>query len=335
MCSYYRRFIEKFSIIAGPLHDLTKKKVKFQWTARENEAFNELKQRLMSGPLLVLPDLKKTFEVHCDASGDSLGAVLSQEGHPIAYESRRLQPQERSLGIYEKELLAVIHALDSWKHYLLGTPFIIRTDHQSIKYFMTQTKLSDKQMRWANFLSQFNFHIAHIAGKQNSVVDALSRRPMVNAITIAHHNDLTSMIDDYNNDEDYASIMANISNDLPREPYSLKDGFLLHGSQLCITKNLRDKVMHESHVPPYAGHRGIQATTQAIETYFYWPNMRKDIHTYVEQCLICQKVKYDRGKAPGLLQHLFLFQMFHGRVFQWTLSLDYPSPCKEIQEFGQ
>ena len=122
-------------------------------------------------------------------------------------------------------------------------------------------------MRWANFLSQFNFHIAHIAGKNNSVADALSRQPLVNVVTIAHHNDLTAMIDDYINDEHFASIMAAISNDLPHEPYSLKDGFLLHGSRLCITKNLRDKVMHESHVPFYAGHRGIQATTHAIETY--------------------------------------------------------------------
>ena len=101
----------------------------------------------MSGPLLILLDLKKTLEVHCDASGNSLGVVLSQEGHPIAYESCHLQSQEWSLGIYEKELSAVIHALDTWKHYLLGTPFIIRTDHQSLKYFMTQTKLFDKQMR--------------------------------------------------------------------------------------------------------------------------------------------------------------------------------------------
>ena len=92
MCSYYRRFIEEFSIIARPLHDWTKKKIKFRWTAKENKAFNELKKRLMSGPLLVLLDLKKTFEAHCDASGDSLGAVLSQEGHPIAYESHWLQP---------------------------------------------------------------------------------------------------------------------------------------------------------------------------------------------------------------------------------------------------
>ena len=111
MCSYYKRFIDKFSIIAGPLHDLTKKKVKFQWTAKENAAFKELKAKLMSQPLLVLPDLNKTFKFHCDASGKSLGSVLSQEGHPIAHESRCLQAQEKNLGIYEKELLAIIRAL--------------------------------------------------------------------------------------------------------------------------------------------------------------------------------------------------------------------------------
>ena len=105
MCSYYRRFIEKFSIIAIPLHDLTKKKAKFQWIAKENDAFNELKKRLMFAPLLILLDLTKTFEFHCDASSDSLGAVLSQEGHPIAYESHCLQPQEQYLAIHKKNHL--------------------------------------------------------------------------------------------------------------------------------------------------------------------------------------------------------------------------------------
>ena len=134
----------------------------------------KLKEKLMSEPVLVLPDLTKPFEIECDACGECLGAVLLQEGHAIAYESHHLNEQERVLGIYEKKLLAVIHALDSWKHYLLGNPFIIRMDHQSIKYFMSQTKLSDKQMRWENFLSQFHFHIAHIPGKHNTVLLMLS-----------------------------------------------------------------------------------------------------------------------------------------------------------------
>ena len=119
MYSYYTRFIAKFSIMAGPLHDLTKKKVKFQQTLKENEAFITLKQILMTQPFLKLLDLEKTFEVHCDASNDSIGTVLLQEGQPIAYESHNLHEEEKTLGIYyEKELLAVIHALDSSKHYL-------------------------------------------------------------------------------------------------------------------------------------------------------------------------------------------------------------------------
>ena len=122
-CAYYRRFIEKFSVIAGSLHDLTKKKVKYQWKDKEEEAFQTLKNKLLSESLLKLPDLSKSFEVHCDSCGDSLGVVLLQEGHPIAYESRRLNTHKKILGIYEKELLASIHALESWKHYLLGTPF--------------------------------------------------------------------------------------------------------------------------------------------------------------------------------------------------------------------
>ncbi|MCO5563769.1 hypothetical protein L7F22_017416 [Adiantum nelumboides] len=253
MCAYYRRFIEKFSLIAGPLHDLTKKNVKYVWTEGKQKAFDKLKQKLTSQPVLVLPDLSKPFEVQCDACGDCLGAVLLQEGHAIAYESRRLSSDEQILGIYEKELLAVLHALDSWKHYLLGTPFILRTDHQSLKYFMTQTKLSDKQMRWANFLSRFNFHIAHIAGKHNQVADALSRRPKVNAVSIATHNDLSSMIDEYAIDPDFKDVISAIALGKKEEPFTLEDGYLLHGNRLCITHSLREKVMYESHAPPYAG----------------------------------------------------------------------------------
>ena len=169
---------------------------------------------------------------------------------------------------------------------------------------MMQTKLSEKQMRWANFLSQFHFHITHVAGKQNPVVDASSRRPQVNAISIAYHKDLTSLIDDYQSDDDFASIYAQVEKGSQGPPYSLKDGFCMFGSRLCITKTLRDKVMQECHEPPYAGHRGAQATTQAMEIYFYWSTMRQDINEYISKCLTCQQVKYSRQKSYGLLQSL-------------------------------
>ena len=114
----------------------------------------------------------------------------------------------------------MMHALDSWKHYLLGNPFIIRTDHQSLKYFMTQTKLSDKQMRWANFISQFHFHIAHIPGKQNLVVDALSQRPRINVVSIAYHNDLSTMIDAYASDIDFANVMSALAIGKTQDPHT-------------------------------------------------------------------------------------------------------------------
>ncbi|MCO5596763.1 hypothetical protein L7F22_050832 [Adiantum nelumboides] len=114
MCSYYRRFIAKFSAIAEPLHDLTKKNIKYVWTHKDRKAFTTLRERLTSQPVLVLPDLSMPFEVHCDANGDCLGAVLLQEGHAIVYESCKLHSDEQNIGIYEKELLAIMHALDTW-----------------------------------------------------------------------------------------------------------------------------------------------------------------------------------------------------------------------------
>ncbi|MCO5581490.1 hypothetical protein L7F22_035375 [Adiantum nelumboides] len=208
-------------------------------------------------------------------------------------------------------------------------------DHQSLKYFMMQTKLSDIQMRWANFLSRFNFHIAHIAGKHNQVADALSRRPKVNAVSIATHNDLSLMIDEYAIDPDFKDVISAIALGKKEEPFTLEDGYLLHGNRLCITHSLREKVMYKSHAPPYAGHRGIQSTLRAIETNFYWPTMKRDIPAYVSKCVVCQKTKFDRGKQPGLLQPLpipdspwesismdFIFGLpksIHGNTGIWTI----------------
>ena len=192
---------------------MTKKKVPFQWDTSQKEAFNKLKHFLSHGPILIVPDLRKPFEVHCDASGQCVGAVLNQEGHAVAYESRKLRDVELHASIYEKELMAVILALSIWKHYLLGADFVIKTDHQSLRYFLTQRKLSEKQMRWANFLSMFHFQILHTYGNTNVVADALSRRPRVNALTTIYHEELESLSELYPQDPDFSEIWYSIGDD--------------------------------------------------------------------------------------------------------------------------
>ena len=104
-------------------------------------------------------------------------------------------------------------------------------------------------MRWPNFLSQFNFNIAHIAGKHNQAVDALSQSPRVDAVSIAIHEDLSSMIDQYATDLNFKDVMFAFSIGKKEEPYDLKDGFLLYGNRLCVTQGLCDKVMYETHAP--------------------------------------------------------------------------------------
>ncbi|MCO5614088.1 hypothetical protein L7F22_068369 [Adiantum nelumboides] len=128
------------------MHDLTRKGVVFRFGERQQQAFKLLKEKLTTEPVLILPNLRKSFQVQSDACGSSIGAVLMQDGHVISYESRVLRGPEKHIQIYEKELLAVIHALESWKRYLLEADFTLQTDHQSLRSFLTQAKLFEKHL---------------------------------------------------------------------------------------------------------------------------------------------------------------------------------------------
>ncbi|CAA2959042.1 Hypothetical predicted protein [Olea europaea subsp. europaea] len=132
--------------------------------------------------VLALPDMTKPFEVHTDASDFALGGVLMQEGRPVAYESQKLNQTERRYWTHENELLAVVYCLKGWRHYLLGSPFIVKTDNTVVSHFMSQPKLSSKRARWQEFLSEFNFILEYRPGSSNHVVDALSRRADLTAI---------------------------------------------------------------------------------------------------------------------------------------------------------
>ncbi|XP_043700305.1 uncharacterized protein LOC122651025 [Telopea speciosissima] len=177
LVNYYRRFIQGYSKRAAPLTDLLKKNKAWEWSDSCQDAFDDLKEAIMEEPVLALPDYGKPFEVHTDASDFTIGGVLMQERHPIAYESRKLNDTERRYTIHETEMTAVVHCLRTWRHSLLGSRFVVKTNNVATSYFQTQKKLSPKQARWQDFLVEFDFVFEYKPGKTNEMADALSRKP--------------------------------------------------------------------------------------------------------------------------------------------------------------
>ena len=137
MTGYYRRFIEGFSKLAKPMTALLEKNAKFVWTKQCQDSFEELKKRLTSAPVLILPDLTKNFSIYCDASRQGLGGVLMQEGRVVAYASRQLRKHKLNYLTHDLELGDVVHALKIWRHYLIGHKCEIYMDHKCLKYIFT------------------------------------------------------------------------------------------------------------------------------------------------------------------------------------------------------
>ncbi|XP_019435366.1 PREDICTED: uncharacterized protein LOC109341851, partial [Lupinus angustifolius] len=176
LASFYRRFVRDFSTLAAPLNEVVKKNVGFKWGEKQEEAFKRLKEKLTHAPILALPNFAKSFEIECDASNVGIGAVLMQEGHPVAYFSEKLGGPMLNYSTYDKELYALVRALQTWQHYLLSKEFVIHSDHESLKYLKGQGKLNKRHAKWVEFLEQFPYVIKHKKGKANTVADALSRR---------------------------------------------------------------------------------------------------------------------------------------------------------------
>ena len=142
----------EYAFIIKPLTELTKKDEAFTWSKLRDQAFNKVKEILASKPLLKLPDFEKTFEVIVDACGRGIGGILQQEHHPIAYESQHLCTHEKNYPTHDLELLAVVHALKKWRHYLLNQVFELVIDLKSLKWIFTLPDLNMQQRRWIEFL---------------------------------------------------------------------------------------------------------------------------------------------------------------------------------------
>ncbi|KAM1862918.1 hypothetical protein ACFX14_003316 [Malus domestica] len=176
---FYRRFIKDFSKIAQPLCRLLQKEVAFEFTKECTASFNQLKELLTTAPIIVPPDWSLPFELMCDASDYALGAVLGQRKdkrpHVIYYASRTLNDAQLNYSTTEKELLAVVFALDKFRSYLIGTKVIVFTDHAALKYLLTKKKAKPRLIRWILLLQEFDIEIRDKKGSENVVADHLSR----------------------------------------------------------------------------------------------------------------------------------------------------------------
>ena len=155
---------------------LTRKEVKFYLDDRCEEAFQELKMRLTTSPILLVPDKGQGYKVYCDASRAGLRCVLMQSGRVVAYGSRQLKNHEQNYPTHDMELAAVVFALNIWLPYLYGKQFEVYSDHKSLKYIFTQRDLNMRQRRWMKFLEDYDFTLHYHPGKANVVADALGRK---------------------------------------------------------------------------------------------------------------------------------------------------------------
>ena len=192
LAGYYRRFIEDFSQLAAPMMRLTRKEVTFDWDDRCEEAFQELKRRLTTAPVLIVPDRGQGtwdrgqgYTVYCDASRAGLGCVLMQSERVIAYGFRQLKNHEQNYPTHDIELAAVVFALKIWCHYLYGEEFEVYSDYKSLKYIFTQRDLNMRQRRWMEFLEDYDFTFHYHPGKANVVADALSQKSRAELASIA------------------------------------------------------------------------------------------------------------------------------------------------------
>ena len=184
LANYYRTFIPNYSATALPLHSLTRKGSVFSFDATCKTAFDLLKERFASDVVLVSPDPNEQLFIVCDASDFALGSVIQQKdpttGHlrPIAFHSRNFTPSEINYEIYDKELLAIIDSLATWRYLCIGSPhpIIIFTDHNNLRYFMSSKRLNRRQARWSLFLADFNFELHVRPGPTQLVADPLSRQ---------------------------------------------------------------------------------------------------------------------------------------------------------------
>ncbi|XP_042415186.1 uncharacterized protein LOC122004349 [Zingiber officinale] len=267
-------------------------------TEAQEKAFNTLKEKLSSAPLLLLPDFSKAFEIEYDASGIGIGVVLMQENRSITYFSEKLNGATLNYSTYDKELYALVRALETWQHYLWSKEFIIHTDHESLKHLKGQGKLSRRHARWIEFIEMFPYVIQYKQGKENVVADDLSRRYTLISTLGSKFLGFEHLKELYVNDADFADIFKACEKGA-FDKFYMHDGYLFRENRLCIPQSsMRELLVKESHGDGLMGHFGAVKTLDILKEHFFWPHMKRDVERICIRCIACKKAK---SKGDGRL----------------------------------
>ncbi|KFD59554.1 hypothetical protein M514_28268 [Trichuris suis] len=315
LTSYYRCFVKDYATIATPLYKLLHEDTPFKWTDTCEDAFNRLRRHLSSAPVLVPPKFDRHFELFTDASNDGLGATLQQDGHAIAFASRTLTNSERNYSVIERECLAIVFALKTFRHYLLGRHFTIFTDHAPLQW-LTAQKMEGRLARWALALQEYDYTIKYRPGHKNNSADALSRRSGL-AATVLVLPELTRerIRQEQQSDAVLRGITEALTNGIPihsnpdvprryrqvRRQLCLVDGILMRTLKpryaaepvtvIIAPPSLRTYFLQAAHDIPSSGHQGTAKTLGKLTMLAYWPSMAEDVKRYCANCNICQQVK--------------------------------------------
>ncbi|WVZ15409.1 hypothetical protein V8G54_012975 [Vigna mungo] len=292
LTGYYRRFVRNYGMIAKPLTQLLKKNG-FLWSVEAKSAFNELKSAMTSLPTLAMPDFDLSFVIETDA--------------PPTFISQALSEKAKARSVYERELMAIVLAVQKWRQYLLGHHFIIRTDQKSLRFLLEKRVLTGDQLKWVTKLMGYDFEIQYKPGADNRVADALSRVMTYSSISVITNSDLIELAEELARDEKLRGLMQEVIRDPKTHPtYAVAQGCLWHKGRLVLPQNSTriPLLLEEFHASPWGGHSGVTRTYKRLAMVFFWKGMRKDIERFVLDCAVCQRHKYQALKPAGLLQPL-------------------------------
>ena len=329
MVNYLARYLPKLADVMQPLNELSHKNVAWTWDAVHDEAYRKLKELLTKAPVLTYYDQSKELVVHTDASAQGLGAVMMQGGKPIAYASRALREAELRYSVIEKEMLAIVFALEKWNQFTFGREVKVYTDHKPLAS-ISKKPLDRAPKRLQGMLLRamaYDIDVQYLRGKDNYVADPLSRaylpqkkgqESLERVSSITHlslpDEEILEMRECTAEDESLQALKQTILNGWPEQknqlsplvtPYfsvrdelTVVDGIVFRGERLVVPKKMRQKVKADLHV----GHSGVDGTLRRAREYVYWPGMSQEIREWIQTCETC--MEYSSAQSPQpLMSH--------------------------------